>query len=355
MPKGALLHTHFDATLSQEGLIDIALTYPNVCISFPSLLTPEKLSTLDIPYLLATDVPFTFKVFPPSSPYLSSFSGDIRKVEWDVSSPSYSPGSFIPLKLAQQCFGGGGKEDAFCIEMKTRASQTDLRFSISLGKKMSCGISSTTSKISLWFKNTVKEAKLDIPLILHAGETKGDGDASDQNLYDALLLGSKRIGHGTSLVKHPVLMQMVKDKDILLEVCPISNEVLRFSGTVPTHPYPILFNHGIKCALSSDDGGQIQNVGLSFDFYQVLQGSRQTDLFALKKLARQSIEYSELNEENKAGCLASFEKRFELYLEEILRFGEQLGELKIVDEGPIRGSYHNKAASDYVVGLKSSN
>lgn len=35
-----------------------------------------------------------------------------------------------------------------------------------------------------------------IPFIFHAGETLGDGSEPDDNLYDAVLLGTKRIGHG---------------------------------------------------------------------------------------------------------------------------------------------------------------
>jgi adenosine deaminase CECR1 len=47
-----------------------------------------------------------------------------------------------------------------------------------------------------WFKERQKALGLEVPLILHAGETLGDGDATDGNLYDAILLGTKRIGHG---------------------------------------------------------------------------------------------------------------------------------------------------------------
>ncbi|KAG8905213.1 hypothetical protein FRB99_000482 [Tulasnella sp. 403] len=48
----------------------------------------------------------------------------------------------------------------------------------------------------LEFQENVKSQGLYIPFIFHAGETLGDGDVVDDNLYDAVLLGTKRIGHG---------------------------------------------------------------------------------------------------------------------------------------------------------------
>ena len=48
----------------------------------------------------------------------------------------------------------------------------------------------------LEFNERVAKLGLDLPLILHAGECLGDGDEVDGNLYDAILLGTKRIGHG---------------------------------------------------------------------------------------------------------------------------------------------------------------
>lgn len=41
------------------------------------------------------------------------------------------------------------------------------------------------------------------------------------------MLGSKRIGHGYALSKHPVLLKMVKERDIAVEVNPISNQVMK--------------------------------------------------------------------------------------------------------------------------------
>ena len=41
-----------------------------------------------------------------------------------------------------------------------------------------------------------KELGISIPFMFHAGETLGDGTMADMILYDAILLGTKRIGHG---------------------------------------------------------------------------------------------------------------------------------------------------------------
>ncbi|KAG8731680.1 hypothetical protein FRC10_001583 [Ceratobasidium sp. 414] len=120
----------------------------------------------------------------------------------------------------------------------------------------------------LRFQAETKKRGLDIPFIFHAGETLDDGGAADSNLYDALLLGTKRIGHGFSLAKHPLLMKMCKERGVAIEVCPISNEILRLTSSMPMHPLPVLLNNGLSVALCPDDPSVFGNMGLSFDFYQ---------------------------------------------------------------------------------------
>ena len=48
---------------------------------------------------------------------------------------------------------------------------------------------------------------------------------TDENLIDAIMLNTTRIGHGYAIVKHPALEKIIKEKDIALEVCPVSNQV----------------------------------------------------------------------------------------------------------------------------------
>ncbi|KAF8077740.1 hypothetical protein FPV67DRAFT_10272 [Lyophyllum atratum] len=170
----------------------------------------------------------------------------------------------------------------------------------------------------LWFRERQSAEGVDIPFIFHAGETLGDGTSADNNLYDAILLGTKRIGHGYSLVKHPKLIETCRQKGIAVEVCPISNEILRLTSSMPMHPLPILLNHGVPVALCSDDPAVFGNMGLTFDFFQVLVASEVTGLSTLGQLARDSLEHSTLEEGEKRRAILSWEHQWNKFITGIL-------------------------------------
>jgi adenosine deaminase CECR1 len=86
----------------------------------------------------------------------------------------------------------------------------------------------------LYFKEQCASQGVNIPFFFHAGECLGSGSPTDHNLFDAILFGTRRLGHAFSLHKHPTLIDMVKEKQILVESCPISNEVLRYTAVCPT-------------------------------------------------------------------------------------------------------------------------
>jgi adenosine deaminase CECR1 len=104
------------------------------------------------------------------------------------------------------------------------------------------------------FRAKCNEQSLDIPFLFHAGETLDSGGSTDENLIDAILLDSKRIGHGFALPKHPLAMRMIKERGIALEVCPISNEVLHLCPTIRGHTLPILLANNVHCTINSDNG-----------------------------------------------------------------------------------------------------
>ena len=145
-----------------------------------------------------------------------------------------------------------------------------------------------------WFRKQCAQEGVEIPFFFHAGECLGDGNNTDQNLFDAVLLGTRRIGHGFSLYKHPLLIDMVKEKKILIESCPISNEVLRLCTSVLSHPLPALLARGVACSLSNDDPsilGQGTN-GMTHDFWQALQGWDNLGLAGLGSLAENSVRWA---------------------------------------------------------------
>jgi len=152
------------------------------------------------------------------------------------------------------------------------------------------------------FQETCKKLKLDIPFMFHAGETLldtgGSSDPENSNLYDAVALESKRIGHGYALMKHTHLIEKFKktktSKGICIELCPISNELLHLCRNVKEHPYPELLAAGIPCTVNSDNPSLFSN-SMSHEFYQIMVGDPTMSLWSWKQLAKWSIEYSCLN------------------------------------------------------------
>lgn len=151
-----------------------------------------------------------------------------------------------------------------------------------------------------WFRKRCVEEGVEIPFFFHAGECLGDGDATDENLFDALLLGTRRIGHGFSLYKHPTLIDMVKAKRVLVESCPISNEILRLTSSILSHPLPALLSRGVPVALCNDDPAILgqDSSGMSHDFWQALQAWENLGLAGIGALAEASVRWAAFEDQN---------------------------------------------------------
>ncbi|KAL4910209.1 hypothetical protein BDW74DRAFT_173670 [Aspergillus multicolor] len=153
---------------------------------------------------------------------------------------------------------------------------------------------STLMPICVWFRQRCTQEGIELPFVFHAGECLGDGNSTDWNLADAILLRSRRIGHGVSLYKHPLLMQKVVENDILIETCPISHQVLRLTSSALTHPLAALLSRGVATSLSNDDPGMLGHgySGLGHDFLQVLLASDNVKLAGLADMVENSIKWA---------------------------------------------------------------
>jgi len=104
-----------------------------------------------------------------------------------------------------------------------------------------------------------------LPFVFHGGESLKYRD--NNNLIDIILLGTKRIGHGLNLSKHSYLLDLVREKDICIESCPISNQGLGYYNDLRAHPIRTFINLGIPVSISNDDPSFFGLEGVSFDYY----------------------------------------------------------------------------------------
>ncbi|KAI9376036.1 hypothetical protein BJX61DRAFT_6218 [Aspergillus egyptiacus] len=148
--------------------------------------------------------------------------------------------------------------------------------------------------ILFWFRGRCAEEGIEIPFIFHAGQSLGDGDRADGNLFDAALLGSRRISQALSLYKHPLLIDVLKSKNILVEYCPTSSSRLGLTSSFQSHPLPALLSRGVSVALTNDSPGifGLGPNGLSTEFFQALLAFHNMGLTGLTMLVENSIRWS---------------------------------------------------------------
>ncbi|KAG6439399.1 hypothetical protein O3G_MSEX000739 [Manduca sexta] len=166
------------------------------------------------------------------------------------------------------------------------------------------------------FVKQLRAASTEFDYFFHAGETDWFGTTTDENLIDAILLGAKRIGHAYALIKHPILMKEVYERDIGLEVNIISNAVLSLVRDTRNHPLSVLLANNMPVVLSSDDPGAWEAEPLTDDFYVAFVGaaSKLSDLKLLKQLAVNSLKYSALDRATKVEAMTKFNNKWNKFI-----------------------------------------
>ncbi len=144
--------------------------------------------------------------------------------------------------------------------------------------------------------------ELGLKITAHAGE-EGPADYVWQALD---LLQVDRVDHGNRSLEDDALIERLRDSQMVLTVCPLSNLKLQVVKDLGKHPIPTMLQAGLKATINSDDpayfGGYMnenliqlqQAVGLSAD-----------DIITL---TRNSIEGSWAEEARKKELLAELDR-----------------------------------------------
>jgi aminodeoxyfutalosine deaminase len=131
----------------------------------------------------------------------------------------------------------------------------------------------------------------------HAGETTGP-----EAIWEALAIGSERIGHAVSAIQDEALLQDLKARSAALELNPTSNVRTGVCPSFAAHPLRQYFDRGLLVTLNSDDpaffGSDLVN---EFHLAHTQQGFTRDEL---RQLAANSIIASFLPETEKASWLA---------------------------------------------------
>ena len=137
--------------------------------------------------------------------------------------------------------------------------------------------------------------------VAHAGE-----EGPPEYVVDSLdILGVERIDHGVRSLESPDLVDRLRRDRVPLTVCPFSNVALRVVDRLEDHPMPTMVQAGLLVSVNSDDPAYFG--GYVGDNYQGLADSLGFDHAGLALLARNSIESSFLDEQDKQELIAEID------------------------------------------------
>ncbi|HFL3571660.1 TPA: adenosine deaminase [Clostridioides difficile] len=128
---------------------------------------------------------------------------------------------------------------------------------------------------------------------IHAGEA-----ASGENVLDAInILKADRIGHGVKIKDHKKAYNLVKDKKILLELCPTSNVQTKTVASYEAHPFYTFYKDNLHVSINTDNR-TVSDINLSSEL-NVIFDTFKLGLEDYKIIYRNAVEASFADKETK--------------------------------------------------------
>lgn len=143
-----------------------------------------------------------------------------------------------------------------------------------------------------------------LPRVPHAGETAGP-----ESIWAALhSLHADRLGHGVRCVEDPALVEHLRQRRVVLEVCPTSNLCLGVYPDYAVHPLRRLWDAGLVVTVNSDDPA-LFGADLNHE-YQVLVDHFGFDASDLERASLNALGATFLPQADKARRETEFRARF---------------------------------------------
>jgi len=119
-------------------------------------------------------------------------------------------------------------------------------------------------------------------------------------------LHAHRLGHGVRAAEDPDLLAQIVEREVALELCPVSNVALGVYSDLTSVPLPELMAAGARIALGADDpllfGSQLAAQ------YSTMRAAHELSDAQLADLARSSIAASRADDTTRAGLLAEVDQ-----------------------------------------------
>ena len=129
----------------------------------------------------------------------------------------------------------------------------------------------------------MRAKKAGLGITIHSGEA--NVPKAPRFVRDAIdYLGAERIGHGVQIYRDPEMISYVKEKSVVLELCPTSNILTSAVQDIQSHPFKTLFETGVLTTINTDDPG-IFNIDLNHE-YRVLHQALGLSISTLESCAQ---------------------------------------------------------------------
>jgi adenosine deaminase len=131
----------------------------------------------------------------------------------------------------------------------------------------------------------LKAKKAGLGITIHSGEAPHP--KAPRWVMDAVeVLQADRIGHGLQIIHDPNVMKQIKERGVVLELCPTSNMLTNAVDDLKNHPLKKLFEAGVPVTINTDDPGIFNtNLNREYRIANEVLGMSFADLEACAQLA----------------------------------------------------------------------